>query len=83
MSLPKPPLFLFFAFRRRHHKALATKRKMPKQKKDAEKPTPWKKSDANLAKDIIEGVITDDMDWHDVFWYRPEYALMPYSKFYE
>lgn len=59
---------------------------MPKTKKksgiDGEEED-WAKSEAKklLAKDIIDGVVTDDMDWGDVFWQRPEYAATTHRLF--
>lgn len=52
----------------------------PKKKK---KKWTWRKSEAKklLAKDIMEGNVTDDMDWKDVFWYWPEFATTTYSCF--
>lgn len=43
----------------------------------------WGKSEAKklLAKDIIEGHVTEDMKWQDVFWYRPEYSTTTHHLF--
>lgn len=43
----------------------------------------WRKSEAKklLAQDIIDGTIPEDMDWKDVFQWRPEYTLSNYRLF--
>ena len=55
---------------------------MAPKKKNEEDPG-WRKCEAKklLAKDIIDGVIDDDLPWQEVFWWRPEYAATAYSKF--
>lgn len=52
-------------------------------KDDEEEKVTWKKSLAKklLAQDIIAGEIDSDMDWNDVFWYRPEYAATSHRLF--
>lgn len=52
---------------------MARKKKTKEDKEDIE---PWRKSDAKrlLAQDIINGDIDGDMEWEDVFSWRPEFA---------
>lgn len=58
-------------------------KKKAKKSNDVEEDEGWAKCEAKrlLSIDIMEGTVTDDMDWQEVFWYRPEYAEISHRLF--